>query len=237
MEYEKLDERYVQTRFGMLHLLASTGAGAPLIFLHGLGASTLVWKRLVACLPTRSSVYLIDLLGHGMSAAPRIEYGIGVQVEALMNVVQSEGTGAPVLVGHSYGGWVAARYAADVGACGGLVLIDSAGIRDADAGDAGAPSGNTNIERLVEMNNNKRYVIESIVRNRHAGRLGKEDLMRIGARTLIIWGEHDSVVGMECAHAYNSIPGSRLEVISGARHSPHYTHAGEVSGLIMGFVC
>ena len=40
--------------------------------------------------------------------------------------------------------------------------------------------------------------------------------------TLIVWGEHDSIIPVSHAHdAHAAMPNSRLEIVAGAGHFPH----------------
>jgi pimeloyl-ACP methyl ester carboxylesterase len=58
-------------------------------------------------------------------------------------------------------------------------------------------------------------------------------LMRITCPTLIIWGALDTTTPLKDGELMNAlISGSRLHVISEARHSPHITHAQEVADLV-----
>ena len=58
-------------------------------------------------------------------------------------------------------------------------------------------------------------------------------LNRIQCPTLIIWGAGDTttpLIDRELMHA--GIGGSRLHIITDARHSPHITHPQELAELI-----
>lgn len=51
--------------------------------------------------------------------------------------------------------------------------------------------------------------------------------------TLIIWGERDSVVPLECGHMYQRlIPGSRLETIVDGGHAVEMEEPDHVADLI-----
>ena len=85
------------------------GQGPPVLFLHGLGASSRYWDDLAA----KTSGYegiAVDLLGFGRSPKPRnAAYDVESHLEALRFVVEP-GT---VVVGHSTGAVLAAALAAD----------------------------------------------------------------------------------------------------------------------------
>lgn len=110
-----------------LHL-DCTGAGGPAVVLEaGLGGNFLDWTRVQPLLARHHRVCSYDRAGAGYSARsprPRTADAIGDELRAL---VEAAGIPRPfILVGHSFGGLVAATYARrhpdDVA---GLVLLDA----------------------------------------------------------------------------------------------------------------
>jgi len=116
-------------RVGVLHGLryAVRGpAGAPeLLILHGLGDSIAGWARVLGPLSREHRVHILDLPGHGLSAAPA-DYRLGTLLGPIARYAAD--LRSPVLVGHSLGGWLAARLALRSGTpASGLVLVNPAG--------------------------------------------------------------------------------------------------------------
>ena len=67
--------------------------------------------------------------------------------------------------------------------------------------------------------------------------LTRESLSSIVKPTLIIWGSDDKTIDAKYARLFNEyIKGSALEIVWGAGHVAHYTHADEVKGLLLKFV-
>jgi pimeloyl-ACP methyl ester carboxylesterase len=65
--------------------------------------------------------------------------------------------------------------------------------------------------------------------------LRPEELRRLTIPTLILWGDHDPVGGVDVARATaRAIPDARLELLP-AGHVPYLGHPEEVAGLIAGF--
>ena len=92
-----------------LHFAVRGPVGAPdLLVLHGLGDSIAGWARVVGPLSRTHRVHLVDLPGHGLSAQPA-DFRVSTILEPLARY--AAGLRAPVLVGHSLGGWLAARLA------------------------------------------------------------------------------------------------------------------------------
>jgi pimeloyl-ACP methyl ester carboxylesterase len=79
-----------------------SGAGAPLVLVHGSGAASSRWVPLLPALDQHFSVYAVDRRGRGESADSDT-YAIEREFEDIAAVVDS--IGEPVnLLGHSFGG-------------------------------------------------------------------------------------------------------------------------------------
>lgn len=105
------------------------GQGAPVIFLHGFMGSSQCWEAVVPLLANHYHCISLDLLGFGQSSKPKLRYDIALLIDFVHQFVQQKGLKAPILVGHSLGGWVAAAYALAYPVRQ-LVLVAPAGIRD-----------------------------------------------------------------------------------------------------------
>ncbi len=157
------------------------------------------------------------------------------------------------LLGHSFGGQLAIRLAAQYPEkfnC--LVLIDSSGIRDHSLGKRIKRVGFASLAKLgkiftksdlarkllYKVAGEKDYLqADLILRQTMANLITtdiQDDASRIQLPTLIIWGENDRVtplwMGQRLARL---IKNARFEIISQARHSPHFTHSDEVVRIIV----
>jgi pimeloyl-ACP methyl ester carboxylesterase len=103
-----------------------TGAGPPVILIHGLGGSKRLWSRVGSDLAESFSVVTYDLRGSGdtSESRPGEELSLAVWAEDLAGLVDRLGIERPTLVGHSLGASIALKYTlshpADVSA---LVLM------------------------------------------------------------------------------------------------------------------
>src|SRR6266404_1362537 len=92
---------------------ARGGRGEPLmVLLHGMGANASVWERLLPLVERswRGRWLAPDLRGHGRSVQEG-PYGIGAHASDVAAIIEAEAAGAVTLVGHSFGGAVAALVA------------------------------------------------------------------------------------------------------------------------------
>jgi len=91
-----------------------TGAGLPVILVHGVAASLYDWKDLMPTLAEAGyQAYALDLLGHGESAKPENidDYHIENTLEHFRAWIKALALTEPaVIVGHSLGGYLALEY-------------------------------------------------------------------------------------------------------------------------------
>jgi pimeloyl-ACP methyl ester carboxylesterase len=96
-----------------LHVAGDVGSGPVVVLVHGLASSSVTFSNLVPLLSDDHRVISIDILGHGGSPAPKdASYRIGEHVDWLERTIRSlKIKGDFVIVGHSLGALIVARYA------------------------------------------------------------------------------------------------------------------------------
>jgi pimeloyl-ACP methyl ester carboxylesterase len=114
---------------GVITSVLEGGEGPPMVLLHGAGAYGAQWIRTIPALTATHRVIAPDLPGHGASdffnGAPTRERVTGW----LDDLIECTCTKAPILVGHTLGGAIAANFAAEAGRrLAGLVLVDTLGL-------------------------------------------------------------------------------------------------------------
>jgi 2-hydroxy-6-oxo-6-(2'-carboxyphenyl)-hexa-2,4-dienoate hydrolase len=111
-----------------------TGAGEAVMLLHGVSGHAETWVRNVAVFGRDFRVHAIDMLGHGFTDKPRIEYSIRALGEHVLGLLDEIGASRAHLVGQSLGGWVAAWLAVHhPDRVASLVSVTGAGLQlDAD---------------------------------------------------------------------------------------------------------
>ncbi len=107
------------------------GDGIPILMLHGFLGDAINWMPLIDRLKSQFRCISLDLLGFGASARPHIRYDIAKEVAFVHQVVKALNLQNFYILGHSFGGWVAAAYALQHSeSLKGLILAAPAGIRD-----------------------------------------------------------------------------------------------------------
>lgn len=105
------------------------GEGQPIIFLHGWGCSSNVFKNISKVLSKKYCIYLVDFPGFGKSLEPDFLIDVKGMADLVLSFITYFDIDMPIVVGHSYGGRVASEYASKNKNISKLILIDSAGIK------------------------------------------------------------------------------------------------------------
>jgi pimeloyl-ACP methyl ester carboxylesterase len=88
----------------------SSGAGAPVVLIHGTPFSSYEWRRIVPCLATQRRVFYFDLLGYGQSDRSGVaDVSLGVQNHLLAELLDHWQLDRPDIVAHDFGGTTALR--------------------------------------------------------------------------------------------------------------------------------
>lgn len=223
-----------------------TGAGEPVVLVHGLAESTRIWYRNVSELAECYRVYLIDLPGFGAMRALHQQFNLtqsGAWLDAWMRAVGLE---AASLVGHSMGGYVCMALAAlQPEKVRRLVLVDSLGV----------PFD-------LPMSRLRYAALKAIVRThpsfwpcihfdywragpRMIGRAARQIveldaapvIAAVRTPTLLIWGEHDDLVPLSLGRRlHEQLVGSRLLVVPRTNHFPMYEWPHEFNHMLMAFL-
>lgn len=97
---------------GELAVARWPGEGEPVLAVHGITGNHLWWAETVDALAGRATVLAPDLRGRSLSADLPGPYGLGAHVADLVDLLDGLGVQQATVVGHSMGGFVAARLAA-----------------------------------------------------------------------------------------------------------------------------
>lgn len=84
-----------------------TGQGAPLLLLHGLANSCLVWHKVVPTLAQHHRVLCLDLPGHGLSDMPQRRYTLSEGAHLVDEFMQACNAASYHIAGNSMGGGIA----------------------------------------------------------------------------------------------------------------------------------
>ena len=229
-----MERKYCNTRYGKISYL-DRNEGYTVLFLHGFGGTGNTWLKSSPYMEKCIRPVLIDLLGHGHSDKPDIQYTIEQQAEAVFDVVHCLGINKFSIAGNSYGGWIAMKLASTIAEPDMLFLIDSAGISPALSEESKETMNRILDSILRARNYNNRSSLEKIMENnkRPEEKISDYELNSIRCPTTIIWGDRDSIIPVSFGHTLNSkISGSDMIIVNNAGHTPFIDSPEEVAGII-----
>jgi pimeloyl-ACP methyl ester carboxylesterase len=221
------------------------GSGPPLILLHGLSGSGRWWGRNVPAFADSFRTYSVDLPGFGESRGVRWSRLDDI-ADQLADWLVDEGLSQAHIAGHSLGGAVAARLAArHPDRVDRLVLVDAA-IRPHETHTIARPAhamhtisrGLSGFATLLVRDLLRCHPRSAVAATIDALQTDWEPyLRRIGAPTLVVWGEHDAItplaLGQEIAAV---VPGARLIILAGAGHNPMWERAESFNAEVLRFL-
>ena len=100
-----VDERTIEAG-GVRFFVRESGAGEPILLLHGFPQTGECWRRVAELLSETHRVIVPDLPGFGRSSAPRA-YDAGAVATILADFLDAAGAKSATIVGHDWGGSLA----------------------------------------------------------------------------------------------------------------------------------
>ena len=220
----------------MYYELIGNNEENTMVFLHGWGADSSIFRGVISLLPKQKWRYLvIDFNGFGKSSEPEEPYGVGDYANEVVDLLKELGIKSAVFVGHSFGGRVAIKLASIYHSCvKKLVLVDSAGIilnrgliykfkvwkykTKKKLIEKGFINGDLSKMGSLDYRNLKTEIMRKTFIN-----VVNEDLLgdakMIKAPTFIVWGAADKDTPIQMAKKFHkAIVGAKLFIIQGAGH-------------------
>jgi len=237
------------------------GEGPPLLFLHG-GDYFAQNRDFLDRLARRWRVVAPRHPGFGRSERPDGFRTVHDLAYLYLDWLEEQRSGEVVLVGSSFGGWIALEICVrSVARIGHLALIGSLGVKfggreERDIADMHALPGEELLRRtffdpgrvVPDYTRLDDDEATTIVRDRTATALYgwrpymhnpglRQWLHRVRVPSLVIWGENDGIVTPDYGERLSrSLPQARFELVGSAGHYPQIERPGEVADRIEAFV-
>lgn len=220
--------------------------GPKLLLLHGWGCSIALWKPVIDRLAPFFRITAIDFPGHGESGRPPEPWGAGEFADMVAQLMRALDLTGCDIIGHSHGGRVSLKLALDSPEVPGrLVLTGSAGLRGkatarqtfrraafkqlrgaCDALDClrifgGLPEQARDALRKHFGSSDYNALDEEMRKTfvRLVNTDLTDDLPRIRASTLLVWGDRDTETPLWMGQTMEKgIPDAGLVVLEGGTH-------------------
>jgi len=259
-----VEQGEVTTATGRTAYLAA-GSGEPLVCLHGAGAGAVTWYPSIGPLARRFRVVAPDVIGYGESDKPDAPYDRPYFSAWLRELLEALEIDRASVMGLSQGGASALQFAYEnPRMVEKLVLVDSGalGARPSFGSmlsmiwlnllpSAAASRFNARYLLFDPANRDPRHGRYSIdVLRKPGGKnafiqgkgaavspMPREELRRIEAETLVVWGENDLLFSIEHVEAaIRVMPRARLHRIGNAGHLPHMDQPETFNRIVMDFL-
>jgi len=238
----------------------TAGEGRPFLILHGWGASSVSWLRLVDEMAGKGFKLIIpDLPGFGKTETPKTVWGVGEYADLIIAFIKKLDLSEFYLLGHSFGGGIALKMATEKNFKPlKLIFCDAAIVREERLNLRQriskflAKIGSKVISedsRMYSFFEKMAYRLSGTYDYYRANPLMKEIfkkvvgedlthlLLKVDMPCLIIWGEDDPITPVEDGVLFHQeIDNSELKIIKGARHNPYKTDSVEVGESIIKFL-
>jgi pimeloyl-ACP methyl ester carboxylesterase len=222
------------------------GSGEPVVLLHGLAGSARWWRRNVAALAEKHTVYLVNFPGFGSFRRHGLHFTLADGADWLAEWIDAAEVAPCHVVAHSMGGYLTIRLAArrpDL--VRRLVLVAPAviaGSRPIQAYPfalvAAAFAASPTFLPLLALDSLRAGPLTIL---RAARRLladdVKEELQAIIAPTLMVWGARDPLVPPSLGPLMQAnLPHASMLVLPGAGHVPQYDRPYQFNEAVLAFL-
>lgn len=231
-------------------------ARGTLVLVHGLGTSSSSWSKAMSLIGKSHRIIALDLPGFGFSTEvdPRRIYTLGDYVDALANLMETVPAEPIVLLGHSLGGWVSARYASNhPERIRHLILVDAAGVyyRGVESLQATFTLNSVgDVRRLLNkmwyrypwyfkpftrsvFNELRRRNTNALVASIEPNDLLVEEFEQLKMPVTIIWGKEDCVISPESVNILRRlIPNAKARIVERCGHVPQLERPAEFARLV-----
>jgi pimeloyl-ACP methyl ester carboxylesterase len=205
-----------------------TGTGPTIVLSHGVGSSASVWNGWVPVLSPNYQVVAWDQPGHGQSMHAEPEaYGPKLAYESLERVIGA--SSEVILVGHSLGGYLSARFAiANPSRVRALVLVATGpGFRNPEA----LAKWNSSVRRGAEKQRSPQNLV-----GLHEDSYVIDHLADLSCPTMVLVGSEDAAFLGATDYIEKKVPGIIRHTIDGAGHMMPETHGAELANIVKNFL-
>lgn len=220
-----------------------------LLILHGWAHHGGLWQNLIDNLSKKIQIIAVDLPGFGSTPLLPGTAGVEQYSQFVHHLVKKLKLNKPIILGHSFGGQVAIRYAIDHSEdLDSLILVSPAGVRlrsyktklmiflSKQIGQLKMILPRPLLKTLIRQFTSNDYldagreykdILNLILADDYSTRLKD-----VSVPTHIIWGDGDTEIAYNGKLMHEQIQDSTLDVIYGADHNPHLKKVNDLAIII-----
>lgn len=239
-----VERRHIQVGSSWIHY-KTAGSGPPLVLVHGLASSTRWWSRNIPQLAEHFRVYAVDLSEFG-DRRLRPRFVLQKAADYLRRWMDAVNIAEANLIGHSMGGRIVAEFTAENPARVQRLVLVNAAVMPFGRGYVKQSLGMVRAFQRIPLSLFQVLLFDTL----YTGvipvlRVGhellrtdlKHRLAHIQAPTLVIWGEHDTIVPLALGHALvEQLSDGQFELVRGVGHVPMWEKPAEFNEIALRFL-
>ena len=201
-----------------------SGAGRPLVMLHGNSEDHTIFDEAVRELRADYCCYCVDSRCHGQSSdTPELHYrDMAADMIAFLEALDLRDV---IFYGFSDGGIIGLMAAAQ---CERISTLIVSGANTSPQAVKGWLRALIGVMKLFTKDKKLRLMLAE-------PDISDDELGRIRANTLVLAGSGDLVPEWETRHIAAAVPGAEMEILKGEGHGSYIVHSTKIAELIRGF--
>lgn len=250
--------------YNILYLAGGNPRNDVMLFLHGIGASSDRWVKVMPLFSHDFYTLAPDIIGFGYSDKPEANYTMQFFTDFVLKFIESMDLldRRIIIVGSSLGGHIACEFAIRYPTLlSDLILSNSAGVlRHSTQGlndyvlaamyptlehamrafsnmmhtSSIDPDYTRDFVNRMMLPNAKYAFLASLMGSKRSTLIGRLHL--IETRTLVIWGEHDKLIPVENANEFKAIPDVEIVIMRSVGHLPFVEKPKEFYTIVKSFL-
>ncbi len=202
-----------------------SGAGRPLIMVHGNGEDHSIFNEAAAKLRKEFCVYTVDSRSHGRSSRVSVLHYEDM-AEDMIAFMEALDLRDVLFYGFSDGGVVGLLAASRCERITTLVV----------SGANLSPNGVKRSLRLMIWGMNKLRPDDKLALMLREPQISDRQLRAIRADTLVLAGSGDLILPEETKHIAATVPGAVLQILQGEDHGSYIVHSTKIADIILDYV-
>lgn len=260
-----VQEKHTVVKGNKIRYLEEGESDNTIILLHGLGGYAERWSNTIPKLSSRYKVIALDLIGHGQSDKPQVDFTPEFFRDSVLDFMESVSISNAFLIGNSLGGEIVAECAASQrSSIKKIVMVSPAGIMKRStpvldayimaalypthesvkmayqmmSGDSKEISEQTVQTFISNMTlpNAKMVFLSTLLGMKNSPPV-TDKLRFINVPTLLIWGGEDKMIPIEYSKEFvSSIPNCDFVIMNGCGHAPFEENSEEFANIVLEFL-
>lgn len=223
--------------------------GKTLVFLHGWGQNIAMMKTLADNFSSENRIVILDLPGHGESSEPTYVWKLNDFVNMIKIFFEKMEIHNPILIGHSFGGKISLLYASNFEVE--RLIVFGSPFRKEIKKLSLKTKILKSLKNMPVLNKftefAKKHIGSADYKNatpmmrdilvEHVNTDITDDVKKINASTLIIWGSNDYVVSLNEAYELEKlIKDAAVIVFPRCTHYAYLENIGQTINIINSFI-